>query len=160
MKYPIPPNENDAGIYLFGARQFARCQADAHLGIFVPAMRLPRGSTRALLVYCGHVRGWRPIPFPASGHLVGRQPAAITLEDHSEPCFVLEREHANDGVQISPQEQCRSRRRSLAPPFQRDDCGPRMKQISGQSQGYFRGSDRAMAHVSIYAPRNLISKEK
>jgi hypothetical protein len=105
-----------------------------------------------------------PDSLPASSHLVGRPPAAITREDHSAPCFVLEREHANDGVQISPQEQCRSRRRSLAPPFQRDDCGPRMKQITsssqakhGQFQEYFRGSDRAMTHVSIYAPRNLKS---
>jgi hypothetical protein len=48
-----------------------------------------------------------------------------------------------------------SRRRCLAPPFQRDDyCGSHMKHITsssqtmhGQFQVYFRGSDRAMTHT-------------
>ena len=131
MKYPRTrtTQEQDGSIYLE-----PDSLPDARRTLILASSNPRCGCRVALPLRClftaDTVRGWRPIPFPASGHLVHRRPpAAVTREDHS-ACFVLEREHANDGVQISPQEQCRSRRRSLAPPFQRDDCGPRMKQIT------------------------------
>jgi hypothetical protein len=88
--------------------------------MFEPAMR-----RRVVLYSCAacllRVRLGDGARFPANGHLVGQPPAAIMREDHSAPCFVLETGHASDGVQISPQALRRSRRRCLAPPFQRDD---------------------------------------
>jgi hypothetical protein len=85
----IPPNDAGGRIHLFGARQIARCQAVAHLGIFEPAAW--RGVTPVVQVlYTARLLraelgdGAR---FPASGHRVDRPPAAITRGTHSAPCL-------------------------------------------------------------------------
>jgi len=119
-----------------------------------------RDTSCTSVVHClfteGRVRGWRPIPCK-------RPPRrSTTCCDHARDSlrtlFVLEREHANDGVQISPQAQRRSRRPGLAPQFQLDDCGPRVKHITssqlmhGHFQEYFRGSDCAMTHTCQSMP--------